>query len=177
MDIQRSLQNMAIFGAVSADAVQYLIDKAPSRRFHAGQFLFREGDLASSMYILLEGRVSIFRDWENKRYSLRELEAGECVGEMSLLACSRRSASVIALQDVHALEVSNNLLADLYLAYPEQYTIIVMNMAREVCRRLEIADHRLFLLDRTTSPSSVANSGTANSRAKKSRRTPTEVVS
>jgi len=152
MDIKQHLQNMAIFGAVSEDAVQYLIDKAPCRQFHANQFVFREGDLANSMYLLLSGRVTIFRDWEGKRYSLRELAAGECLGEMSLLACRQRSASVVATQEVVALEISNNLLADLYLSFPEQYTIIVMNLAREVCRRLEVADHRLFLLDRTIPP-------------------------
>jgi len=149
MDIKLYLQNMAIFGAVSGDAVQYLIDRAPNRHFQANQPLFLEGDLASSMYVLLSGRVNVFRDWEGKRYLLREMAAGECVGEMSLLACSRRSASVVTKQELQALEISSSLLADLYSSFPEQYTILIMNLAREVCRRLEIADHRLFLLDRT----------------------------
>jgi len=143
------MQNMAIFGAVSAAAIDFVVDHAESKQFVANQYLFVEGDLSSSMYVLTEGRVAIFRDWEGKRFQLRELGRGECVGEMSLLACSPRSASVMALENVQAIEISNNLLADLYLTFPEQYTIFIMNMAREICRRLEKTDRRLFALDRS----------------------------
>ena len=138
---------MAIFGAVSDDALSFIVDNAENRQFAKGQLLFEEGDLASSMYILTSGRVSVFRAWNGHNYNLRLLQRGDCVGEMSLLACSNRSASVRTDLPTTALEVSNNLLADLYIKFPQQYTIIVMNMAREVCRRLVSADRRLFALN------------------------------
>lgn len=142
------MQNMAIFGAVSPEALRYIIDHAKSRHFSARQRLFSEGDLSNTMYVLIHGRVAIYRDWGGQPFKLREMQGGESIGEMSLLACSTRSASAVALDDSHAIEISNNLLADLYLQYPEQYTIFIMNMAREVCRRLVSADNRLFALER-----------------------------
>lgn len=152
METHKLMQNMAIFGAMSADALQYVIDNATQKQFVANQYLFVEGDLSNAMYVIIAGRVAIFRDWEGHRYKLRELARGDCVGEMSLLACSARSASVMAIEKTQVIEISSNFLAEFYLIYPEQYTIFVMNMAREVCRRLESADHRLFMLDRANLP-------------------------
>jgi len=158
------LQNMALFGAVSADALHYVSEYAIRRQIPAHDQLFLEGDLSTSMYVILSGRVAVLREWEGKRYKLRELRAGDCVGEMSFLTCSPRSASVEALEDCQVIEITNNLLAELYQVYPEQYTIMVMNMAREVCRRLEQADRRLFALDRLGLPSFDSHQ-TMNSRS------------
>ena len=158
---------MAIFGAVSDDALQFVIDHAEFKNFSENQFLFVEGDLANAMYVLITGKVTVFRDWEGERFPLREMGRGECVGEMSFLACSARSASVMAVEKVQVIEITNNLLADLYLSFPEQYTIIIMNMAREVCRRLEQADRRLFVLDRA------ASQPIQNARARNTPTTPT----
>ena len=148
-DYVKLLQDTPIFGAVQSEALQFIVDRAMVRHLPKGEFLFAEGELASSMFVLVNGRVAISRSWQGVNYKLRELGKGDCVGEMALLACSVRSASVYTLQASTILEISNHVLADVYQEFPESYTIIVMNMGREVCRRLENADRRLFLQQRS----------------------------
>jgi CRP-like cAMP-binding protein len=55
-----------------------------------------------------------------------------------------RSASVRALGDCTAICISAANLYQLYTLDLKQFTLIQMNMGREVCRRLREADSRLF---------------------------------
>jgi CRP-like cAMP-binding protein len=90
------------------------------------------------------GRVEILKSRGGKHYSLRTLETGDCFGELALIDFGPRSASVRALGDSKAIEISPRCLRDLALDDLEQYAIIYMNMARELSRRLRQADERMF---------------------------------
>lgn len=75
---------------------------------------------------------------------LRTLNEGDCFGEMALIDNGPRSASVRAVEDCVAIEIS---ATDLYRVYEldlKQFALIQMNMGREVCRRLRQADDMLF---------------------------------
>jgi CRP/FNR family cyclic AMP-dependent transcriptional regulator len=55
-----------------------------------------------------------------------------------------RSASVVAVEPCSAIELSSASLFAIYEKDLEQFTLIQMNMGREVSRRLREADDRLF---------------------------------
>ena len=138
------LQTMPIFGAVRTEVLDYVLLTSTYRSVSQKDYFFREGDIADSMYVLEQGAVAVYRNWEGSDFKLRELRCGDCFGEMALLDCQPRSASVLALQDSAAIEISGAQLSDIYQQYPDQFLLIHMNMAREVCRRLRSADQRLF---------------------------------
>jgi CRP-like cAMP-binding protein len=62
---------------------------------------------------------------------------------MALIDMSPRSASVIALEDCSAIRLTNADLFRVYRADLEQFALIQMNLARELSRRLRIANERL----------------------------------
>ena len=68
----------------------------------AGQWLFRAGDLAEAMYVVLTGRLEVVAE----DTLLRELGAGAILGELALLTGDTRSASVRAHRDSRLLRVS-----------------------------------------------------------------------
>ncbi|MCU7862502.1 MAG: cyclic nucleotide-binding domain-containing protein [Candidatus Thiodiazotropha sp. (ex Lucinoma borealis)] len=141
------LQGMPIFGGIDEDTLSSLLSKALLIQVCKDEYFFKEDDLDNSIYILEKGRVAIFRNWQNKRYKLRELCEGDCFGEMALMDCKPRSAEVVALEDCNAIQITSGQLADIYQTNPEQFTLIYMNLGREVCRRLRDADTRLFMND------------------------------
>ena len=57
---------------------------------------------------------------------------------------SPRSASVLAVEDCTAIELSSANLYKVYERDIEQFALIQMNLGREVSRRLREADDRLF---------------------------------
>ncbi|MEW8505235.1 MAG: cyclic nucleotide-binding domain-containing protein [Candidatus Thiodiazotropha sp.] len=141
----RILQAMPIFGAVNEATLELILDQAKIVEVAKGGYYFREGDLDNSLYILERGRVVVYRHWEEKRYKLRELSEGDCFGEMALMDFQPRSAEVVALEESSAIQVTAAQLGELYKSDSEQYTLIYMNLGREVCRRLRDADSRLFV--------------------------------
>jgi CRP/FNR family cyclic AMP-dependent transcriptional regulator len=141
----RFLQEIPIFGGIDADSLAYLVDQAEHIRIDEGETLFKEGDLDNSVYVLEQGRVAIYRTYQGRQYKLRELAEGDCLGEMALIDCKPRSATVIATEPCRAMKISVAQMGALYARNPEQHAMIYMNLAREVCRRLRLADHRLFI--------------------------------
>ncbi|WP_316368530.1 Crp/Fnr family transcriptional regulator [Candidatus Thiodiazotropha sp. CDECU1] len=154
------LQEMPIFGGVNEASLKSILDKARIVKVEIGGYFFREGDLDNSIYIIEQGQVAVYRYSNEKRYKLRELGEGDCFGEMALMDCKPRSAEVVALSDSSAIQVTAAQLAELYVSNSEQYTLIYMNLGREVCRRLRDADSRLFIHD-IESRESMKNSGAA----------------
>lgn len=140
----RLLQDMPIFGGISEPTLQFLLGLAPIVSIPKGEYFFREGDEAASMFVLETGKVVVLKDWQGHDYLLRFLNKGDCFGEMALMDLFPRSASVLALEDCSAIEISFTTLYQLYQQDLEQYTLIQMNMGREVSRRLREAAKQLF---------------------------------
>ena len=138
------LQAMPIFGAIRDDTLDFLLQRAGEVTVGKDDFFFRENDQGSSMFVLEEGRVAVLKTWVDQTQRLAFLERGDCFGEMALIEMGARSASVQAIEDCTALELSIDILHQLYQQDLEQFTIIQMNMGREVCRRLRRADDLLF---------------------------------
>jgi len=139
------LQKMPIFGGVSEATLESLLKGAVMRELTRGDTVFQEGELDTSVYVIEQGRVSVHREWEGRNYKLRELAPGDCFGEMALMDFKPRSATVIADTDCSLIQISAAQLGQLYAVDAEQYTLIQMNLGREVCRRLRDADRRLFI--------------------------------
>jgi CRP-like cAMP-binding protein len=138
------LQRMPVFGGIRADVLRFLLGLCPIVEVPAGEYFFREHDAADSMFVLESGRVAVLKSWRSQESLLRNLGTGDCFGEMALMDLLPRSASVRALEDCKAIQVS---AANLYRVYEhdlEQFALIQMNMGREVSRRLREADERLF---------------------------------
>jgi CRP-like cAMP-binding protein len=127
------------------------VDRAKDVNVAKDDFFFRENDEGSSMFVLEEGQVAVLKSWVGQSKNLAYLNKGDCFGEMALIEMGARSASVQATEDCTAIEVSINILHELYQHNLEQFTIIQMNMSREVCRRLRKADDLLFQVRMQTS--------------------------
>ena len=138
------LQNMPVFGAVSEDTLAFIIDRSKPMSVARETFFFRDTDDATSMFVIQSGRVAVLRERNGQPYQLAELGPGDCFGEMALIECAPRSASVQALEDCTALELGLDVLHALYEHDLEQFVLIQMNLAREVSRRLRSADEQLF---------------------------------
>ena len=138
------LQSMPVFGGVLAGPLVQLLERARTAEVPRGELFFREGDAGSSAFVLEEGRVAILKRWRDDDYLLRSLEAGDCFGEVALLDFFPRSASVVAAEDCRALEFHARDLLDIASKDVEQFSMIYMNIARELARRLREANELLF---------------------------------
>lgn len=138
------LQQMPIFGGISADTLQFLLVLCPVVSVRANEFFCREHERGDSMFVLEMGKAAVLKSWHGQDHLLQTLTAGDCFGEMTLMDQCARSASVRAIEDCTAIRISSANLYRVYTQDLKQFALIQMNMGREVCRRLREANTRLF---------------------------------
>jgi EAL domain-containing protein (putative c-di-GMP-specific phosphodiesterase class I) len=80
-------------------------ERGATRRFRAGELIFREGDDPDCAYVIDSGQVEVWIDLKGERLALARLGAGEILGEMAVIDRAPRSASAMALTEVCATEI------------------------------------------------------------------------
>jgi CRP-like cAMP-binding protein len=138
------LQQMPIFGGITDEVLEFLLQRTRVTTRKAGEYFFREGDKAEELYVLEHGKVEILRHWKGQDYCISTMGQGDCFGEMALIDFCPRSASVRALEDCSAIELSATALQELYNKDAAQFTMIYMNLGRELSRRLRDVNDLLF---------------------------------
>jgi len=138
------LQAMPVFGGVKDETLGFLLERARVTSRAAGEYFIREGEKVGAMFVLEIGTVEVLKQWEGGEYRLRILGTGDNFGEMAMIDLFPRSASVRAIEDCGAIEITHAILFDLYSRDLEQFTIIQMNIARELSRRLRAIEAFVF---------------------------------
>jgi len=138
------LAAMPVFGGLDESTLELLTSLAEPVTVERGEHFFREGDESRAMYVLETGRVEIYKTWQSESKLLRWMERGDCFGEMALIDLFPRSASALAAEHCEALQITPSILQEVYKHNLEQFTMLQMNMGREVSRRLRWVDEQLF---------------------------------
>jgi len=74
----------------------------------------------------------------------KELGIGECFGEASLMSMHPHTASAVATEDTEIIVLSRHALNQLRHENPALFSLLLMNIARELARRLKTTDDILL---------------------------------
>ena len=118
----RTLAQTGLFAGLSEAELSFLVQRAVSRKFSAGEIVFSEGDPCAGMYVVESGQVRIFKTSPGGREQVLSLEGpGGSVAELPVFDGGNYPASVsvvedstllfIAKQDIHALCLSQPQVA------------------------------------------------------------------
>lgn len=142
------LSTLAVFGGIPADDLARIAQMLEVRVIANAGDLFEEGAAAREMFVVREGELEVLKK-NNMGADVRvaTLHAGDCVGEMGLIDIQPRSATVRTLGPATLLVLSNETLNRIAHSEPKAWTMLVMNIAREISRRLRRADELLVKLD------------------------------
>ncbi len=149
MTVIEFIQRIPIFGGLEEEELAKVAGYLRRRVYSAGEIIVREGEQAKELFIVHRGQVEIYKERgrESTEARIALLGEGECFGEMSLIDIMPRSASVRALSDTEAMSLSYVDFHALCVWRIETYTLLVMNIAREISRRLRLADSILAEVD------------------------------
>jgi CRP-like cAMP-binding protein len=96
------------------------------------------------MFVVREGELEIFKHGSGgAEHKLAILAPGDCVGEMSLIDIQPRSATARARSAATLYVLDLSEIAKLYRSDVEAYALLVLNISREISRRLRCADELL----------------------------------
>jgi len=135
------LKSIALFGALSQSTLEALAVDLYECALVPGDFAFREGEPGDELFVVLSGELEVLKrsqSGEPARVAL--LGPGDWFGEMSVIDVQPRSASVRSLAESNLLAVTLPALESLYQRDIHAYSTVLMSLAREMSRRLRVAD-------------------------------------
>jgi signal transduction histidine kinase len=98
MTIETILKKVPFFSRLSDQDLQKLISMGETISLRVNQVVYQEGDESESMFVILDGRVRIYKvDDRGRDLELATLAAGDFFGELALLDSQPRSATVVCL--------------------------------------------------------------------------------
>lgn len=130
------LKDGSIFGALSPQGVEFLVNQGTLYRVEEGERIYDFGDQGSSFFIVCQGSLSFLTQYENECYHTRNVTFGEETGYVSMIALQSRSGYAVAREDSIILEVSTDLYGRLHEEIPFDFGIITLNLARDMARTI-----------------------------------------
>jgi CRP/FNR family cyclic AMP-dependent transcriptional regulator len=135
-----ALRQVPLFATLSLDQLEAVHQITREITFLSGEVIMREGDPGGELYLLLEGRVSVWKNHGTPRETqLSTLEAVTYFGEMAILDDEPRSATVIAVDRCRLLSLDGRSLKDLVHQMPE----IAFEIFRVLTGRVRAAERRM----------------------------------
>lgn len=128
------LNKVSLFSTLSADELQTLENHAILKRYRKNTIIIEKGDESSALYVLVEGKVRVYvADEEGKEVLLNVCdEPGSYFGELALLRNTKRTASVMTLDDCRFLVISKQDFLKCLADHPQIALDIIGHLVDQV---------------------------------------------
>ena len=133
MGILEHIATVPLFQALPREHHKDLATVVKDQAFRRGQFIFSEGDEGTGFYVIISGRVKIFKlSSEGKEQILHIFGPGEPIGEVAVFAGKRFPANAEALEDTRVFFFPRAAFMELIQKNPS----IALNMLAVLSQRL-----------------------------------------
>jgi CRP/FNR family transcriptional regulator, cyclic AMP receptor protein len=141
LPVKHLLCNVPIFAGLDDKALTIFLEQAERIVVPAGGVIAREGEVNHCMYLIEAGEVCIIKNFDTPdAVALAVLGPGEFFGEMCILETLPRSATGKAAGAATVVRVASSAFYQLYKKMPKQHCILLLNLARDLSRRLRHLD-------------------------------------
>jgi CRP-like cAMP-binding protein len=108
------LRKLKFFKQYSKDRCFELLEHSTYQFFHQGEVIFKEGDFADKIFVILQGSVSVQQEYKGLNIYVNSRYDGDTIGEYALARGSveksfaKRSATCIAGESLHTLFITSD---------------------------------------------------------------------
>ncbi len=138
------LSKIAIFGGFEEPQLHKIFKYLEEAVFRQRDYIFRKGDEPSYIYVVKKGKIDLLIKKQQVILRKKSLAVGDCFGEASLMAMHKHTATAIAVEDSEVMVLSRRALLKLQKEDTRLFSLLMMNIARELARRLELTDEILL---------------------------------
>lgn len=154
------LQSLTYFMSLEPEIISRLAQDAIVRYYGTEEKVFQEGDFVGGFYIIQSGSVSLsVKDQQNKDQKIADLSSGDFFGESVLLAGQSSLVSVSVIDDLKAIVLDPDTVADLLPENPrfaKQINELIEERRKTIRRVKKLDDGRV---------KSATNNGNLGSRS------------
>jgi len=139
--VNQQLQGVPIFAGLEEPALELLNQRAVEATFHDGEVIVREGEPGNRLFLIGSGSVRVRKHVDSPdEIQLAVLGPKDFFGEMCILETLPRSATVESIGETTVFGLTSLTFYHLFQQMPGQYSILILNIARDLSRRLRSLD-------------------------------------
>lgn len=138
------LRQVTILAGIGDDGLRRIFDACEMVEAKTGDAVVEEGTEATEIFVILEGAVKIVLNRHEDPLELIEMGPGNCFGEASVIGIQTHSASVVVIRDATLLVLSRQALMKALREDRDLFSLLILNIARELARRLHHTDEILL---------------------------------
>ena len=135
-DILSILNKISIFAGLTDEQLHSFFQRLETIHYEAGETVFEQGDHPSYIYVIRSGKIKLVATKDETPFELVVFEQGQCFGESSVIGIQPHAATAIAVEDTELIALSRHALLSIYETDLALFSTLIMNIARETCRRL-----------------------------------------
>ncbi|WP_298820798.1 SpoIIE family protein phosphatase [Chloroflexus sp.] len=134
------LRALPLFQDVPEAVMLELAPRLAECRLAAGEVLFHQGETGSECFVILSGALEVITFVNGVELQLEVFQAGQIIGEMSLIDHSPRSATVRAIEPSRLVALNEAVFATLIGSSPA----LAMTMLRAIVGRVRNTNQRMI---------------------------------
>lgn len=124
-----ALHRIGLLSPLSEEELHDLADHLERLMFAPGEHLAVQDDEGDCLYVLARGRVAVRVERGGRQTEVAQLGAGDFFGEMSLLTGERRTATVVAVEEVEAYRLDKTAFEQILERRPEMVEHLAETLA------------------------------------------------
>jgi predicted RND superfamily exporter protein len=136
-------RTIALFAGLRRSQIRIVVLMGRLKRFRTGEPIVRRGEEGDEMFVVIQGTAEVSIGEGTDRRRIDGLRRGDVVGEMGLVRHERRTADVVAVEDIEVLAVDERFLKRIQSRYPRIAARVFLNLNRILSDRLQRANERL----------------------------------
>lgn len=141
----RILSGVKLFEGFTSEQLRLLAFGAERVKLPADRRLYREDDEADSAYVVVSGEIAIFREADGQRIPVGTAESGAMLGELALIADTRRMTSAAAETDAQLLRLNRTTFRRILEEYPDLAVRLhrrIYDEFQDLVRSIELLESR-----------------------------------
>lgn len=141
---RKILTHVPMFEQLTPDELESIVAISRLIKVKSGTTIVREGEDGAAMYVLVEGKVRVYKKLANGELApLADLNSPSVFGEMALIDRSPRSASVGTITDTILYQIDLKSFNRLRATYSPAAYKILRAIAPTICGRLRDINDRI----------------------------------
>lgn len=138
------IKKVTIFSGLNDSEARRICESCSVMEAKVGEIILQEGTPATEIFIILSGKVTVVLGLKDEPMVLTEFDAGNCIGEASVIGIQEHSASAVVTETATLLVLSRQVLMDIFETDKALFSMLILNIAREIARRLHHTDEVLL---------------------------------
>ena len=129
------IHNVPLFGSLHTEDLYQFSKQISTKEFKKDDVIFKEGDSGHNLYIMTCGSARIDVEREGKSFQVATVYQDDYIGEIAIIADTPRTATVSALENVSALELTGDDFKELILNNPQISFNVMKNMTHRLLKQ------------------------------------------